>query len=180
MNRAEFDLALRHLQRQAPPLILPYAARPGESSGGDIVTFTSETWASYQWNPPGTPHYAGQPPDPAASPKPTWAAIQAALPQAELEQSKEQAIAGLRSLCHHKIIANYGAKDFQGEVYLRLRNGHTAAQDTERDRLKGLFQAREVAINAATTTAAVERLRVAATADSFWVPPPVVSPRRGA
>lgn len=171
MTQDQFILALNHLMATNPPLVLPYGLTPGESPGGAIPTFTAKTWDEYGWNPPGVPHYAGQPADPAASAKPTWAMLQAALAPAELAQAQVLAIAQLHELCHRKITANYGVKTSQEEIFLRLRDGATLAQNTERDRLRTLYRTRRDAINAATTPAAVETLIVAARADAFWAPP---------
>ena len=171
MNREQFDLALHRLQEQDPPLILPYGASPGEEPGGGLPTFTAATWAAYRWNPPGVARYDGQPVDSGASAKPTWAMLQAALGPAELAQAQRAAIRELHNLCQRKITANYGATGPQEEIFLRLRNGETAAQNTERDRLRGMFQTQKTAINGAATTAAVESLLTAARADAFWAPP---------
>ena len=171
MNRAQFDLALNWLRGQDPPLILPFNAAPGEEPGGNAPTFTAETWEQYQWNPPGPLPVPEGAFDESASPKPTWAMIQAALAPAELAQAKDRAIAELHKLCRRKITAAYGATSLDDEVLLRLCDGETADQNTERDRLRTLYRARRDAINAAATTAAVESLLTAALADSFWAPP---------
>ena len=171
MNRAQFDLALNYLRGQDPPLILPFGATPGEEPGGDAPTFTAETWCLYQWNPPGSLAVAEGAFDESASAKPTWAMLQAAVASAELAQAKDRAIAALHELCRRKITSAYGALSHEEEVHLRLRRGETTAQNTERDRLRGLFRARRDAINGAATTAAVESLLTAALADAFWAPP---------
>ena len=171
MNRAQFDLALNWLQEQDPPLALPFNITPGEEHGGDAPTFTEETWDLYQWNPPGSIPYPADAWDADASAKPTWAMLQAALAPAELAQAQHAAIAELHELCQRKITANYGATGPQEEVFLRLRDGETTAQNTERDRLRTLYRARRDAINGAATPAAVESLLTAALADSFWAPP---------
>ena len=171
MNREQFDLALHRLQEQDPPLILPYGATPGEKPGGEVPTFTAATWAAYRWNPPGVAHYDGQPVDSGASAKPTWAMLQAALGPAELAQVQGAAIRELHNLCQRKITAAYGATSLNDEMLLRLRNGEATAQNTERDRLRGLFQTQKTAINGAATAAAVESLLTVARADAFWAPP---------
>ena len=171
MNRAQFDLALNYLRGQDPPLILPFGATPGEEPGGDAPTFTAETWDLYQWNPPGPLPVAEGAFDESASAKPTWAMLQAAVASAELAQAKDRAIAALHELCRRKITSAYGALSHEEEVHLRLRRGETTAQNTERDRLRGLHETQEAAINAAPTPAAVETLLVAARADAFWAPP---------
>ena len=171
MNRAQFDLALNWLRKQDPPLILPFAATPGEMPGGEAITFTEETWNEYRWNPPGTQAHEEGVFDDRASAKPTWAMLTAAVASAELAQARERAIADLKALCRRKITVAYGARSHEEEMHLRLRRGETAAQNTERDRLRALFQTQKTAINGAATAAAVESLLTAALADSFWAPP---------
>ena len=171
MNREQFVLALAHLRGLdgESPLKLPHGVLPGELPGGEAVTFTADTWEAYQWNPPGLVAYAVS--DDTAGPKPTWAMLQAASAPAELAQAQRRAVGELKTLCRRKITAAYGATSLNDEMLLRLRDGETAAQNTERDRLRGLFQTQKTAINGAATTAAVESLLTAALADSFWVPP---------
>ena len=171
MNRAQFDLALNWLREQDPPLILPFGAPPGETPGGDAPTFTAETWEQYRWNPPGAQAHEEGAFDASASAKPTWAMLTAAVASAELAQAKGRAVAELHELCRRKITSAYGALSHEEEVHLRLRRGETAAQNTERDRLRNLFQTQKTAINGAATTAAVESLLTPALADSFWAPP---------
>ena len=180
MTREQLVLALAHLRGLdgESPLKLPHGVLPGELPGGDAVTFTAETWEAYQWNPPGLGAYAVDDADDSADPKPTWAMLQAAVAPAELAQAQRRAVAELSALCRRKITAIYGEANLEDEMLLRLRDGETEAQNTERDRLRGLFQARRAAINAATTTAAVESLLAAAIADAFWAPPPTDPPRR--
>ena len=173
MNREQFKLAINWLrqQHQDPPFKLPFDAMPGEPPDGDEIVFTEDTWNSHRWNPPGAVAYPPDTFDADASPKPTWAMLVAAVAPAELAQARERAIADLKALCRRKITAAYGATSLNDEMLLRLRNGETAAQNTERDRLRVLFQMQKTAINAATTTAAVEGLLAAARADAFWAPP---------
>ena len=173
MTREQFVLALAHLRGLdgESPLKLPHGVLPGELPGGDAVTFTAETWEAYQWNPPGLGAYAADDTDDSADPKPTWAMLQAAIAPAELAQAQRRAVGELKPLCRRKITAAYGATSLNDEMLLRLRDGETAEQNAERDRLRGLFRARRDAVNAATTAAAVESLLTAALADSFWAPP---------
>ena len=171
MTREEFNLALNWLREQDPPLALPFGMTPGEEPGGNAPTFTAETWDLYQWNPPGPLPVPEGAFDESASPKPTWAMIQAALAPAQLAQARAAALSELDDICQRKIIAAYGATSMDKEILLRLRNGETPAQNTERDRLRGLHETQEAAINAAPTPAAVETLIVAARADAFWAPP---------
>ena len=179
MNREQFDLAIWHLRNATPPLVLPYGINPGEAPGGEVPTFTATTWAKYVWNPPGASQFNNQPADPGASAKPTWAMIQAALATAQLAQSKQSAVAEVRSICRTKITTiAYGVSSFDEEILLRLRNGHHVSQDRERDRLRALCATRENAIKSATTVAVVEGLIAPCRAADFWEPPPANPPSR--
>ena len=173
MTREQFVLALgwlRGLDGEAP-LKLPHGVSPGEFRGGGAVTFTEETWNAYQWNPPGTLAYVADDSDNSADPKPTWAMLQAAVAPAELAQAQRGAVGELKTLCRRKITAAYGVPSLDDEVLLRLRDGETAEQNAERERLRTLYRARRAAINGAATPTAVESLLAAALADSFWAPP---------
>ena len=171
LTRQQFDLALSWLRRQDPPLVLPFGATPGEYPGGERHTFTEDAWLLYRWNPPGFIAYPDDAWDENASPMPTWSMLLQAVGPAELAQAQHAAIAEIHELCQRKITVAYGATNLTDEMLLRLRDGETANQNTERDRLRGLFRARRDAINAAATAAAVKRLLTAARRDSFWAPP---------
>lgn len=171
MNRQQFDLALNWLRGQDPPLVLPFGLTPGEEPGGAVPTFTEETWNDYRWNPPGAQAWDEGAFDQAASAKPTWAMLTAALPKAQLAQAKSGALAELHDVCRSKITGAYGVRNIEDEMLLRLRSGETTAQNAERDRLRALYKTQKIAISAATTTAAVESLLTATLADSFWAPP---------
>ena len=172
MNRQQFDLALNWLRSQDPPLVLPFGLTPGEQPGGDAPTFTAETWEQYRWNPPGAQAYEEGAFDADASAKPTWAMLQAALGPAQLEQARRGALAELHDLCRRKITTEaYGVRTTEEEIFLRLRNGETAAQNTERERRRGLYQTHKAAIESAASPEAVAALLTAALADSFWAPP---------
>lgn len=172
MNRAEFELALNWLQAADPPLILPFAAMPGEYPGGEVVIFTEATWDNeYRWNPPSIHDFSNGDFDADASPKPSWAMLQAALAPAQLAQARRAALGELDDICQKKIIAAYGAKNLKEEILKRLRNAETQDMNTENYRLRRLHTTQEVAINAATTAAEVETLIVAARAAAFWAPP---------
>lgn len=173
MNREQFKLAINWLRQQDPPFKLPFNAMPGELEDGEEIAFTEDTWNSHRWNPPGAVVYAPGVRDPAAGAKPTWAQLTAALAQAELAQARDRAVAEVRQLCRRKITTQgYEQKTEVEEIFFRLRGGATTAQDAERERLRGVCAARETAINAATTAAAVERLLAESQSDSFWATPP--------
>ena len=179
MNRAQFDLALNWLRSQDPPLILPFGISPGEQPGGNAPTFTEETWNAYRWNPPGGIAYPPDAWDEDASDKPAWIELLAALGPAQLESAQRAALRELHDLCKRKITAAYGAGSVDEEMFLRLRNGETDAQNAERDRLRALYASQKAAIETAASPEVVAQLLTAALADSFWTPPPPDPPRRG-
>ena len=69
--------------------------------------------------------------------KPTFARVQAEFDVYIRIHRKKQ----LRAECRRRIIAAYGAKDWQDEMELRVRGGATVAQNTERDRLRAVYKA---------------------------------------
>lgn len=54
----------------------------------------------------------------------------------------------LKAECKKRITAAYGETSFDEEIALRLRNGQSGAQDTERDRLRAKYQTLKTAIQA--------------------------------
>lgn len=69
--------------------------------------------------------------------KPGWDDISTAAVAATLEAARAEAETALRRECRHRITEAYGEGSVEDEILLRLRGGHTADQDTERDRLRG-------------------------------------------
>ena len=84
--------------------------------------------------------------DPAASAKPTWEAIEAALLLAKIKETQQVALIELRSECKRRITAAYGETDFDDEVALRLRGAATAEHNAERDRLRTIYRAHKITI----------------------------------
>ena len=80
-------------------------------------------------------------PDNIASPKPDWSVLVAHIAPAMLAVLRPRALREIRVECRRRIMAVYGEGFFDDEVALRLRNGHTLAQDGERDRLRARYQA---------------------------------------
>ena len=56
----------------------------------------------------------------------------------------------LRAECHRLITAAYGEVSIESEILLRLRSGHTEAQDTERDRLRAVYATLKISIETMT------------------------------
>ena len=79
--------------------------------------------------------------DPTASGKPTWGEIVSASSAFYLTGLLTDILNHLKYECQRRIVLQYGADDIQDEILLRLRNEHTPAQDTERDRLRLRYKA---------------------------------------
>ena len=73
----------------------------------------------------------------------------------------------LKAECRRRITAAYGADDWQDEMEIRVRGDATAEQNTERDRLRGVYRA-EVARFAGADTGTVDRFDPAD--DAVWQP----------
>ena len=71
----------------------------------------------------------------------------------------------LRRECRRRIVSAYGAETWEEELEIRLRNDQTAAQDTDRERLRQVYQA-EVARVATMTEE--QRKAFDPGADTIW------------
>ena len=132
-------------------LRLPFGAQPAFDR-----PVSKAIWESTSWNPPyqrfTMPH-----PDPQASPKPTWTQL-VAWYESYVAPKPERLLADLRQAAQHAITAAYGATDWQDEITLRLRSGHTAEQDEERERLRVRYQATKAAISLASSVSELQAL----------------------
>jgi len=129
--------ALLYLQ-QHRNLVLPHGLLPGSYPGGIDADFDEARWMAYQWNPPVG--YPGLPEDSAASAKPLWVTLVSADRLAQLADRREVHLALLRREAEKRIVWAYGESTLTDEFALRLRGGHTPAQDTERDRIRAKYQ----------------------------------------
>ena len=145
----------------------PHGLPPGSFPGGIDADFTAGTWANYDW-----PSVGGRVGDigvdAGASEKPTWAALLKASETAATADSLREKQDELKKECRRRITLTYKASDLEDEILLRLRNDGTAAQDTERDRLRGVHA------NLKTPLATMTLPQLQAfdpTTDSHWAPP---------
>ena len=115
---------------------MPYGLDPGSTPGGWNPPLKKTAWDAYQWNPPE--YMSNEHPvlDPDASEKPTWQEIIAVIELAQLPIIRKRRLRELRRECQKRISIAYGETVLEDEILKRLRNGHTAEQDTERDRLR--------------------------------------------
>ena len=134
MTSGELQLALNYMIRNSG-LKLPYDFLPGMEPGEWNPPLTEDEWNTYQWNPPSLlPMYSEA--DSTASEKPTWQEIVDAVVLATLISILRVKLQELRQECQNRICLNYGENTLNDEILKRLRNGHTAEQDTERERLR--------------------------------------------
>ena len=127
-------------------IVFPHGFVPGSCVGGCSSEFTSATWAAYDWDTVGGVFPDITAADPAASPKPSWSQLLAARKAAEVKQLRAQHSKALKAECERRIMAAYGETTLNDEILLRLRNGHTAAQDVERDRLRARYRRLKLAM----------------------------------
>ncbi len=143
-------------------LILPHGIRPGKR------TFTEEEWAECRWNPPVVNfEVADDDPlvefDTGASSKPLWSTLLAGQHGALVVfKTGELRLEGSR-----RIMEAYGETSLDDEIQLRLRDGHTPSQDTERERLRGKYAEIKRKLEKATTADAVRAIDV--TDNSLWI-----------
>ena len=151
-------------------LILPHGITPGSYPGGQNTEFDQTRWVRYMWNP--VPRFLGLGKHIGASPKPTWARLAEVDSNMRREELRAAAYATLDSECHRRITADaYNARDFQHETEIRLRDAHTPAQDTERDRLRAVRREHKELIGWMSLKT-LEKYDPAA--DSVWAKPPPV------
>ena len=175
MTNEEFQAVFSYLTRyhedeQSQDWYLPYGFLPGSYPGGQVDLSRSTHWRRYGWNPPQhlrhLPEFAE--PDNIASPKPDWSVLVANVGPAMLAILRPRALRDLRLECKRRITAAYGEAAFDDEMALRLRNGHTLAQDGERDRLRAVYQSLKGQIE----TAGYETLKTFSVKDdALWAPP---------
>ena len=147
-------------------LVLPFGLMPGSYPGGIIREFEQWFWDIYEWNPPGAMG-AFQPRDENASEKPTWQAILAACEKAKLQNRRLELCRHLRSQAGRRISSAYDAENYIEEIFLRLRDDHTDAQDTERERLRAKYRELKAWINHEDRTQS-ELDAYDVTDDSLW------------
>lgn len=135
---------------------LPYGVSP------IIEGIDQAKWGAASWNPPqGWVELTT--PDPNASEKPTWAKMLAA--DARMNGGLEKTIDRLRIEARQRISQAYRAETFEDEIELRLRNGHTAAQDQERDRLRAVYKQQAILLSGMTNT---QRMSYNPSSNAIW------------
>ena len=146
----------------------PHGYMPGSRPGTLDTEFTEATWGIYRWSQVGLA-FGMVPRDPGASPKPSWDQLVAANAAAALTERRTEHLHTLRAECRARITAAYGAMTFEEEVELRLRGDHTAAQDTERERMRERYrELRDLVPYMNERTLA----RFDPAADAAWAKPP--------
>lgn len=100
---------------------------------------SAAAWAAQPWNPPPGHAQDGEA-DPSASPKPSLERVEAAAAAAWDRQHADSWRAALRGAARRAITAAYGEASVRDETLLRLRGGHTGAQDAERDRIRAGYR----------------------------------------
>ena len=173
----EYALAgIRRLIKQEG-LRLPYQVTPGAIPGGldGRIFADDESWEDYQWNPPDYLDY--DEPDPQASPKPTFLAIEAAARAADLLDRQAGLKRRFKKACHEKIAAAYhpqAATDPHREWEVRLSGQDTTAADAERARLVARYQQYRQQIDEAVDIVHLAPLdALDPDADSTWAQPQI-------
>ena len=172
MTVEQFQTGIHELVRRG--LILPYEIFPTSRPGGIVpaVCTSWAQWRKYEWNPPEFLPVEGDlfqnysDSDINASPKPTWREIRKAYEAAIPGLLRENLTQQLRGECRRRITLAYEVDNTEDEIFLRLREGHTLKQDTERDRLLTLYQTLKTRIGGGT----LEELEAIDVADdAIWI-----------
>ena len=157
-------------------LILPHGVFPTSRPGGIVPAVCTSwvQWRKYEWNPPEFlpveesffQDYSDS--DINASPKPLWQEIRKAYEVAVPRLLREDLTQQLRDECRRRITLAYEVDNTEDEIFLRLREGHTSEQNTERDRLLALYQTLKTRVGGNT----LEELEaIDPTDDVIWVRP---------
>jgi len=100
--------------------------------------------------------------------KPSFKVLAPMVAARRFAAAKDSTLATLSTEATRRISACYGVETFDAEVKLRLRGGHTPAQDAERDRLRGVYRTLKAQIQKMPTVAKLEALDVIS--DAHWSP----------
>ena len=144
----------------AGEIILPHGTVPYLD---ERLMIDAARWRRTRWNAPeGLDHLQR---DLNASAQPKWTKLVGW--RNAVVGDVDVCLANLRRVASVRISAAYGVSDFQDEMKLRLRNGHVAAQDTERDRLREQYRKARAWLIAPERTDA-ERAAFSPTDDKHW------------
>ena len=168
MNDEQLYDAIFHLVKIGQ-LVLPYNSLPGSKPGGEVkgIGKNEASWLAYTWNPPQflshLPQNAAV--DLNASDKPSYADLVIASGQRELIDLRESTTYVAKEEAQRRIVLAYGATSFDNEIMLRLRGDATTQQNTERDRLRAVYNSLKTTIK----TGSLSQLRVLdLQSDSVW------------
>lgn len=141
MTLEEFQAVFHYLVDQGE-VVLPYDLMPGSRPGGIVEIATEEAWNAYGWNPPQYMAHlpAYRDPDSMATPKLFWSVLVSNLDAAMTAQLRPRRLAELRDEGRERVTAAYEEATFYDEIELRLRHGHTHAQDLAREAVRVRYQ----------------------------------------
>ena len=126
---------------------LPYGNAPikprGSNPHGNSFQFSEEEWNAWHWPTLGRRYRAD---DTNATEKPSWETLVAIHYESLRERLRPLIIAE----CRRRITRAYGELNETDEIFKRLRGGHTAEQDIERDRLRAVAQAQIASLESMT------------------------------
>ena len=112
------DVAIQNLVENG--LVLPHNHMPGSYPGGFRLIKTEAEWMSYTWNPPQ--EFPEEGIDATASPKPTWAELQAAFIVESVSEFKTITLQKIRTFTTHLIsLKAYGAHNVEHEKQIKER-----------------------------------------------------------
>ena len=180
LTREEAEAGIDYLIRENN-LKLPYNMLPGSRPGNWVssVMTSWKRWKQYQreglYNPPGFLKHLRdfREFDTNADPCPTWNDLYTAAKEAmrlkglnNFLRARTNTIERLRIATRDRISLAYGKKNFEEEIFFKLRNEHTAEQDAERDRLRIKHGEIKVLINSTDSLESLELIDF--TSDNVW------------
>ena len=158
----------------------PFNRIPGQTGipSHNFYIETEEQWDSYQWNPPGQYPYNVarngadlQPPDPNASPKPTWQELMNAYTTFTLADRRTICLSLAYETATKRIALLYHPEaDFrpEREWQVRLSGGNLSAMDEKREGLKLVYDGLKTRIENATSTIELDAIEADIISDLTW------------
>ena len=133
---------------------------------------TEEAWDAYRWNPPGEyPYNTNSPPDPNASPKPTWQELVDANAAYKLIDRRTICLSHAYQAATQRIALLYHPEaDFrpEREWQVRLSGEDVSAMDEKRERLISVYDTLKVRIENGTTVAEFDAIEADIISDLTW------------
>ena len=143
----DISRAIQYME-ETQGLVLPYGLLPGSRPGGIDSIFDEERWAWYDWRALPAGIEGLELGDPSA--KPSWEEIVSAFEYSTQADLRRDLTVELKEKVRNRINIAYGETNDRDEVFLRLSNSHSTAQDDERIRLLAVYRTQKESVSTMT------------------------------